>query len=67
MREKLGDAVSTPFPSSTRREAEGSVPEGKARAVIGMRRAGKTTFLLQCLSDRAGFEHATFRHRSRST
>ena len=52
VRQKLGDAVSTPFPSSTRREAEGSVPEGKARAVIGMRRAGKTTFLLQCLSDR---------------
>jgi uncharacterized protein len=26
--------------------------EGKARAVIGMRRAGKTSFLFQCLADR---------------
>ena len=52
VREKLGDAVSRSFPDFTPREADTSVLPGKARAVIGMRRAGKTTFLHQCLAAR---------------
>lgn len=52
VREKLGDAVSRPFPDFTAREADTSALPGKARAVIGMRRAGKTTFLHQCLAAR---------------
>ncbi len=52
VREKLGDAVTSLFPNFTPREAEGSRMPGKARAVIGMRRAGKTTFLFQCLAAR---------------
>lgn len=52
VKEKLGDAVTASFPVLTAREAgTGSIP-GKARAVIGMRRAGKTTFLHQCLAAR---------------
>jgi uncharacterized protein len=50
IREKLGDAVSRPFPDFIPREADTSSLPGKARAVIGMRRAGKTTFLQQCLA-----------------
>jgi predicted AAA+ superfamily ATPase len=52
IREKLGDAVELPFPQLTPREATTTVLEGKARAIIGMRRAGKTTFLYQCLAAR---------------
>lgn len=52
IRQKLGDAIELPFPQFTPREAESTVLEGKARAVIGMRRAGKTTFLYQCLAAR---------------
>ena len=52
IRQKLGDALEFPFPHSTPREADTASLEGKARAVIGMRRAGKTTFLYQCLAAR---------------
>lgn len=52
IRQKLGDAVSSPFPALTRRDALAPPLNGKARAVIGMRRAGKTSFLYQCLADR---------------
>jgi len=52
IRNKLGEAVQEPFPAFTRREASAPPLRGKARAVIGMRRAGKTTFLYQCLADR---------------
>jgi uncharacterized protein len=52
IREKLADAWEMPFPTLTRREATVVPMEGKAQAVIGMRRAGKTTFLMQCLADR---------------
>lgn len=45
IRQKLGDAIDLPFPHFTPREAETAVLDGKARAVIGMRRAGKMTFL----------------------
>ena len=52
IREKLADAADLRFPQLTRREANGGTVAGKARAVIGMRRAGKTSFLYQCLVDR---------------
>jgi len=59
IRIKLGDARAMPFPDLVRRESEtAALPPGKARAVIGVRRAGKTSFLYQCLADRmaAGVE-----------
>lgn len=52
IRQKLGDAVTIPFPVLTRRDAVAPRLEGKARVVIGMRRSGKTSFLYQCLADR---------------
>ncbi len=52
IRQKLGDALDLPFPQSTPRETSTAPLEGKSRAIIGMRRAGKTTFLYQCLAAR---------------
>jgi predicted AAA+ superfamily ATPase len=52
IRQKLGDAIKTPFPVMVRREASPALLTGKAQAIIGMRRAGKTFFLKQCLADR---------------
>ena len=52
IRQKLGDALELPFPKLTPREASTAPLEGKSRAIIGMRRAGKTTFLYQCLAAR---------------
>ena len=52
IRQKLGDAVTIPFPVLTRRDAVAPRLEGKVRVVIGMRRSGKTSFLYQCLADR---------------
>lgn len=52
IRQKLGDALELPFPKLTPREAATAPLEGKSRAIIGMRRAGKTTFLYQCLAAR---------------
>ena len=51
LREKLASALDAKIPVLTRREIR--VPEipGKALAVIGMRRSGKTCFLWQCLGD----------------
>jgi predicted AAA+ superfamily ATPase len=50
--EKLSEAVlPTPVPTSTRREARLPAVPGKVHAVIGMRRAGKTTFLRQLLAE----------------
>ncbi len=57
--EKLGNSLEAPFPELTPREITlPNVPDGKAHAVIGMRRAGKTSFLYQCLKKRlaAGIE-----------
>ena len=46
--EKLADSASRPLPASTTREVRGALAmPGKATAVIGMRRAGKTTLLHQ--------------------
>lgn len=52
IRQKLADATTAPFPRMTRRETTVATIAGKAQAIVGMRRAGKTTFLLQCLGDR---------------
>jgi hypothetical protein len=52
IRQKLADAIAVPAPAMTRREARVPAIPRKARAVIGMRRAGKTWFLFQNLRDR---------------
>lgn len=52
IRQKLADATTSPFPRMTRRDTTVTAIPGKAQAIVGMRRAGKTTFLLQCLGDR---------------
>ena len=51
--EKLADSLSRPLPIFTPRKVfgAGSIP-GKATAVIGMRRAGKTTYLHQLRQER---------------
>lgn len=52
LRQKINDSLDAPLPKLTRRQI--SLPQipGKALAVIGMRRSGKTSFLWQCLADR---------------
>jgi hypothetical protein len=52
IRQKLVDALATPTPIFTRRTVRLPGVPGKAVAVIGPRRAGKTTFLWQILADR---------------
>jgi predicted AAA+ superfamily ATPase len=52
IRQKIIDSLVMPIPAFTRRDARLPVVRGKATAVIGMRRTGKTTFLWQILSDR---------------
>ena len=51
LRLKLSDALTAGIPELTRREIRLPAVPGKALAVIGMRRSGKTSFLSQCLSD----------------
>lgn len=51
--QKLSESLSAPFPTYTPRRIHGRVGmPGKATAVIGMRRAGKTTFLHQLRHER---------------
>ena len=51
-REQLADSLRKPLPRLTRRRVFGRVRfPGKATAVVGMRRAGKTTFLHQLRQD----------------
>ena len=51
--EKLADSLTAPLPESTPRRVFGAVQlPGKATAVVGMRRAGKTTFLHQVRRER---------------
>lgn len=51
--EKLAASLTAPLPAGTPRRARGTVSlPGKATAVIGMRRAGKTTFLHQLRNER---------------
>jgi predicted AAA+ superfamily ATPase len=52
LRQKIADALVTSPPPMTRRDVRLPSVRGKALAVIGMRRSGKTTFLWQCLGDR---------------
>lgn len=51
LREKLASALAAGLPALTRREIRLPQVPGKALAVIGMRRSGKTCFLWQCLGD----------------
>ncbi|MEN9675192.1 MAG: hypothetical protein RIS76_1088 [Verrucomicrobiota bacterium] len=53
--ERLSTALE-PLPAARLTQREARLPElpGKAHAVIGMRRAGKTTFLRQLLAERRG-------------
>ncbi len=53
IRQKLADSLVLELPKLTRRDASVSSIPGKAHAVIGIRRAGKSCFLKQCLRDRA--------------
>ena len=52
IRQKIIDSLSTAPPVMTRRDARLPGVPGKAIAVIGMRRCGKTTFLWQVVRDR---------------
>lgn len=50
--QKIADAQAAPLPQLTRRDIWLPAASGKALAVIGMRRAGKTSFLWQLLAER---------------
>ena len=52
VRQKVVDALAASPPALTHRDVRLPAVPGKAVAVIGMRRAGKTTFLWQVLADR---------------
>ena len=52
LRQKIIDSLATPPPPFTRRDVRLPGIPGKAVAVIGPRRAGKTTYLWQVLADR---------------
>ncbi len=54
IRQKIIDAQAEPLPLLTRRDVWLPTVKGKATAVIGMRRAGKTSLLWQILADRHG-------------
>jgi predicted AAA+ superfamily ATPase len=49
--QKLNDSLVAVIPRLTRREIRLPLVPGKALAVIGMRRSGKTCFLSQCMAD----------------
>lgn len=51
LRMKLNDSLAAEIPRLTRREIRLPAVPGKALAVIGMRRSGKTCFLSQCMAD----------------
>jgi uncharacterized protein len=50
--QRLSDAMSAPFPALTARDVRVPAIPNKAVAVVGMRRAGKTSFLLSQLAAR---------------
>lgn len=52
IRQKIVDELAAPVPKFTRRDVHFPGIAGKAVAVIGMRRTGKTTFLWQILADK---------------
>lgn len=53
LREKMLESLALRQAVGTRRDVRLPKIPGKTLAVIGMRRAGKTTFLHQCMADRA--------------
>ncbi|MFH1220377.1 MAG: ATP-binding protein [Candidatus Eisenbacteria bacterium] len=52
IRQKIVDSLAAPLPEFTRRDIRLPRVRGKAIAVIGMRRTGKTTFMWQVMADR---------------
>ncbi len=52
LQQLMVDSLTVPAPTYTRRDAHLPTVPGKALAIIGMRRSGKTTFLWQCLAER---------------
>lgn len=52
LRRKVADTLASAPPTLTRRDVRLPEIPGKALAVVGVRRSGKTTFLWQCLADR---------------
>jgi uncharacterized protein len=52
LRQKVVDSLAMPVPAFTRRDVRMPQVPGKAIAVIGPRRAGKTTFLWQVIANR---------------
>jgi len=52
LQQLITDSITTEIPQYTKRDAHLPAIPGKALAVIGMRRSGKTTFLWQCLAQR---------------
>jgi hypothetical protein len=52
VRRKIVDSLAAPVPAFTRRDVRLPALPGKAIAVVGMRRTGKTTLLWQVISDR---------------
>lgn len=50
--QRVTDSIARELPVLTRRDVAQPMLPGKALAVIGVRRAGKTSFLWQCLADR---------------
>lgn len=52
LRQMIVDSLAAKVPSFTRRDARLPQVPGKALAVIGMRRSGKTTYLWQVMTDR---------------
>ena len=52
LQQLIADSLGAPPPPHTRREVHLPALPGKAMAVVGMRRSGKTTFLWQCMADR---------------
>src|SRR5260221_9893740 len=60
--DQLAESLAAPFPAATPRRVHGTVSlPGKATAVVGMRRAGKTTYLHQLRRER--FERGVGRER----
>jgi hypothetical protein len=52
LRLKLAESLAAKAPALTRRDLRLPGIQGKALAVIGVRRGGKTSFLMQCRADR---------------
>jgi len=53
LRLKLAESLATDPPALTRRDVRLPGIAGKAFAVLGVRRGGKTSFLAQCRGERA--------------